>query len=395
MRVEAITTEAAWAALEPAWDPLVERSGSASVFLTWEWLRPWWRHWHQPGDELCVLVAREGDSIVGLAPLYRTRVTANGLGSLRRVGFIGDSSGDSEYLDFIAEPGREAEVMAAFFDHLDADVAELRLLPKSSPNFEPLRELAAERGYLVEAEDVPCSSVALPGDWEAYLKTLQSRFRTKVRSLLRRLPEEHGAVFGQCREAAALPAQLESLFELHQRRWRAEGKPGAFASEARRRFYEEMAEGFLRRGWLRFYWLRLGERFVAHEFSFEHLGRVYYLQQGFEADCANLSYGIALKAHAIRESIAGGAKEYDFLGGIAEHKEKWGAAPRACVHLTLARPGLRTRWRLWLPRFAARLRDRGRALTPKPLLRWKRSVQERLRKRRAVSSEGGGANEDS
>jgi len=400
MNVETVTTEQAWEALEPSWNSLVDRSGSATIFLTYEWLRPWWRHFRGSGETLSILVAREGQAIVGLAPIYRSRVTAYGLGSLRRLGFIGDSSGDSEYLDFIIEPGREAEVLAAFLDHLDGskpgwDVAELRLLPKSSPNFEPLQRLAAERGFLQASEDVPCSSLALPGDWEAYLKALQSRFRSKVRSLLRRLPEEQGAAFGQCKDSAELPVQLESLFALHQRRWQAEGKPGAFASEARRGFYGETAEGFLRRGWLRFSWLRVGERFVAHEFSFEHLRRVYYLQQGFEADCGPLSYGVALKAHAIRESIAGGAAEYDFLGGIAEHKEKWGAAPKWCVHLTLARPGLRTRWHLWLPRFAARMRDRGRDLTPAPLLRWKRSVQERLRRRRAEKSPAGGASEES
>jgi CelD/BcsL family acetyltransferase involved in cellulose biosynthesis len=190
-------------------------------------------------------------------------------------------------------------------------------------------------------------------------------------------------VFGRCEDLAELPGQLASLFALHQARWRAEGKPGAFASEARRRFYQEMAEGFLRRGWLRFYWLKVGGRFVAHEFSFEHLGCVCYLQQGFDLECDTLSVGTALKAYAIRESIARGAREYDFLGGVAAHKEKWGARLKECVHLTLARSNLKARWRLWLPRFAARLRDRGRVLTPGPVLRLKRGLQERLRESRA------------
>jgi len=388
MDVEVITNEEAWAALEGEWDALVERSASASIFLTSEWLRPWWRHLRGTGDQLYVLTAREGDRLVGLAPLYRSRVTAYGLGSLRRLGFIGDASGDSEYLDFIIEPGREADVLRAFLDYIEADqagwdVAELRLLPKGSPNYELLRQLAAERGYLREADDVPCSSLELPDDWEGYLKMLQPRFRTKVRSLLRRLPSEQGAMFDQCTSPDELPERLASLFELHQRRWRSEGKPGSFASEARRRFYAEMAEAFLRRGWLRFYSLRLGERFAAHEFSFERLGRVYYLQQGFDTGCGKLSVGVALKAHVIRESIARGARQYDFLGGIAAHKEKWGARPAWCAHLTLARPGLRTRWHLWLPRFAARVRDRGRALTPAGVLRLKRGLQERIRQARA------------
>ena len=92
-----------------------------------------------------------------------------------------------------------------------------------------------------------------------------------------------------------------------------------------------------------------------------------------------------------RESIARGASEYDFLGGVAPHKEKWGAQAKTCVHLAVATSSLKARWWLWLPRFAARMRDRGRALTPAPLLRWKRRLQERLRQRRANSGDENGA----
>ena len=388
--IEAITREDAWDALESEWDALVERSASAAIFLTWEWLRPWWRHFRRPGDELCILAAREGGALVGLAPLYRRRIAPSyRLGSLRRLGFIGDHSCDSEYLDFIAEPGREADVVRACLDRIDADpsgwdLIDLWLLPKSSPNYETLRRLAADRGYIEHVRDLACLTLDLPSDWEAYLGTLQPRFRSKLRSVLRKLPAERDAVFEECTSAGELAERLESLFELHQRRWRAEGKPGSFATEARRRFYYEMSEAFLRRGWLRFYSLRLGGRFVAHEFSFEHLGRVYFLQQGFDTDLESLSVGTALKAHAIRESIARGARAYDFLGGGASYKEKWGARPTECALLTLARPALRTRWHLGLLRLAARMRERGRALAPAPVLRLKRGLQDWLRRRAAA-----------
>jgi len=385
MVVEALRTEEAWLALAGEWDPLVERSASASIFLTLEWLRPWWHAYRRPGEELWILVAREGGATIGLAPLYRSRIrTSYRVGSLRRFGFIGDRTGESEYLDFAIERSREAEVLAAFLGHLDGDLAgwdlgELWRMPKESPNFEPVQRIAAERGCLVTASDWPCQSIELPGSWDAYLGRLQPRFRGKLRSVLRRLPAEHEAAFEECVDPGELPARIESLFDLHQRRWQAEGKPGSFASAARRAFYGEMSEAFLRRGWLRFYTLRLGGRVVAHEFSFEHLGRVHFLQQGYDPACAELSVGLALKAHVIRESIARGAREYDLLGGPEAYKEKWGAQKRWCSFLTLARPALRTRCHLGAPRLVRRLRDWARAVTPGPLLRLKRALQARLR----------------
>lgn len=393
MLVQAITTEADWQRLEPEWDALVERSASATVFLTWEWLRPWWRHFAREGDELAVLAAREGDRLVGLAPLYRSRVAASHrFGSLRRLGVIGDRSGDSEYLDFAIEPGREAEVLPAFLDAIEGDargwdLLHFHLMPAASPNLGPLRRLAAGRGWLVESKSAPCLAIRLPSDWGQYLASLQPRFRGKLRSLERRLTAEGGAAFELCEGAAALPERLESLFSLHQRRWRAAGKPGAFADPARRGFYREMGEAFLRRGWLRFWSLRLAGRFVAHEFSFEHLGRVYFLQQGFDIACSDQNVGTALKAHVIRRSIEGGARAYDFLAGAAPYKQRWGAAASECVRLTFGRPAARARLHLGLLRLAERARDRGRALTPAPLLRLKRGTQEWLRRRRAGRGE--------
>ncbi|HPD13594.1 MAG TPA: GNAT family N-acetyltransferase [Planctomycetota bacterium] len=395
MRVRAITTEADWQRLEPEWDPLVERAASATVFLTWEWLVPWWRHFAAKGDELAILAAREGDTLVGLAPLYRSRVAAaHRLGSLRRLGVVGDRSGDSEYLDFAIAPGREADVLPAFLDAIERDergwdLLHLHLMPAASPNLAPLRRLAAERGWLVESKSVPCLAIRLPGAWEQYLATLQPRFRSKLRSLERRFGADDAAAFEMCADAAALPERLESLFALHQRRWRAAGKPGAFADAARRGFYRDMGEAFLRRGWLRLWSLRLGGRFVAHEFSFEHLGRVYFLQQAYDLACSDQNVGTALKAHVIRQSIAGGARAYDFLAGAAPYKQRWGAAASECVQLTFGRPAARARLHLGLRRLAERARNRGRALTPAPVLKLKRKAQEWLRERRLPPDEGG------
>jgi CelD/BcsL family acetyltransferase involved in cellulose biosynthesis len=386
MQVETVTNLDGWQALEPDWNRVLERSASATVFLTMEWLWPWWCHFHRSRDSLNILVAREGNSIVGLAPLYRRRVSAYGLGSLGRIGFIGDYSGDSEYLDFIVEPGREAEALAMFFDHIEHchggwDLAELRLLPKRSPNLQPLRSLASAHGWNLLENQVPCSSVKLPGEWEEYLETLRPRRRQKVRASLRSLPNEHRALFDQCSSPQELSERLESLFELHQRRWLAVGEPGSFASTPRRHFYFDVANRLLKRGWLRLYSLRLNGRFVAHQFGFEYLGRLYDLQQCFDIDYDKLGLGNALTAFVIRDSISRGVRNYDFLGDTAPHKERWGARTETCVHLTLTRHSIRTAWRLGLLSFIASASGRIGRITPEPVRRFKRRLQKRLLQR--------------
>ncbi len=95
MHIDTLTTESDWQTLAGDWERMVERCGG-SVFLTMEWLVPWWRHLRRAGDRLAILVAREGDDVVGLAPLYRRRTSAYGLGFVahgslqagRREGFL-------------------------------------------------------------------------------------------------------------------------------------------------------------------------------------------------------------------------------------------------------------------------------------------------------------------
>ncbi len=386
MDISVVTNESDWDGLRGEWDTLFESATSASIFLSFEWMRPWWRHYRKPGDSLYILTARKDGNLAGVAPLY---IGTAGYGPLtvRRLGLIGDSSEDSEYLDFLMAGGLEKETAGGFLEYLnDAtggwDCADLCLVPAGSTTVGQIVENATRQHHLLDLYNTQCYSMDLPGTWDALLKGLQSRFRGKVRSLLRRIPDESGGVFEKCESKDALPRLLESLFDLHERRWKMKDEPGSFADPARRKFYYEMAEGFLDRGWLRFYSLRLGPRYVAHEFSFEHRGHVYYLQQGFDPDYEKLNVGNALKAWVIRDCVENGSTVYDFLGGAGAFKTKWGATPRDCTYITFGSPSLKCFSYMWTPRLVDYLRDYGRGITPPRVLELKRSFDQWVHKKK-------------
>jgi CelD/BcsL family acetyltransferase involved in cellulose biosynthesis len=393
LELSVVTTAAEWDAVgEEPWDALLARTGRGNPFLTWAWLRSWWTHYSPrlSGASLHILLLRSGRRLVGAAPLYRQRVSGYGAGSLPRLGFIGDASGDSDYLDFVIEPGMEAAAIEAFLDHFEASdcrILQLRSVPDSSPNLAILRESAAQRSYLTAVAETACLSVPLPAEWDAYLRALQPRFRGRLRSLLRRLPAEHEGEFGVCTDPGELATELPRMFELHGKRWRRAGEPGVFSEPLRRAFYHDMARRFLDRGRLRLYRLRLKDRAVAYEFCLEHEGRVYWLQHAADPACAPLSVGTAVKAHAIRGSIERGAAAYDLLAGAENHQLRWGPQQRIAVDLSLGLPGLRTRWRFWFPPFLERLRDGGRMLAPQPVLRLKRGIQRRVQEARLPAGE--------
>jgi CelD/BcsL family acetyltransferase involved in cellulose biosynthesis len=101
------------------WNDLLARTGSPSVFLTWEWIEPWWEVFGAKFD-LAVLFAEKDGRLVGIAPLMTgPLLKGTGGGLMRALMFVGQR-GDTlaEYLDFIVEPGREADVVEAFAEYL-------------------------------------------------------------------------------------------------------------------------------------------------------------------------------------------------------------------------------------------------------------------------------------
>src|SRR5438445_12305165 len=116
MRIERISSELEFRALQQEWNAVLQKSPGNTVFLTWEWIASWWSA-YGAGKQLLVLVARDPNGIcLGIAPLY---VERRGKAS-RRVKFLGDGTFDSDYLDLIIVWGNEHAVVASFLQELKA-----------------------------------------------------------------------------------------------------------------------------------------------------------------------------------------------------------------------------------------------------------------------------------
>lgn len=384
MNAEGITIgvvedEAGLARLQQPWTRLLRQSAGDTIFLTWEWATAWWRS-YGAGKRLWILQVERDGELIGLLPLYRGPVVLYRVFSYRGLYFLGDGSWDSEYLDLIAKSGEEEviarAVVAFLLEHRgDWDLLFLHEVPVSSVSLPCLRRLFQEAGCYWRQTEVPCATVALPGNWEDYLKRLKPRMRTKVRSLIRELEARCTVRFDSCRKEDDLPTRLESLFELHNMRWSHEGRRGVFESRDKRRFYQEMASLFLARGWLRFYSLTVDGAYVAHQFCFEYGNRMFLLQEGFDPHRTEAGVGNVLRAYVFRDGIERKVEVYDFLGGVTSHKLSWGGEVKHSLRAAVGRPGWKTKAYFVLPR-AMELAKRGvKALLPSGILRWARSLR--------------------
>ncbi|HEV2117888.1 MAG TPA: GNAT family N-acetyltransferase [Terriglobales bacterium] len=357
--------------LAGCWNQVLAASGSDSIFLTWEWCEAWWKN-YGAGRPLFVLAAWEGSELQGVLPLYVDKARHWGAGwEVLRV--VGDGSRDSDYLDGFIRIGFEREIARGFVDFLAGhrqqwDWLQIEGAAQGSPCVVSLSECARERGWNLASETIPCATLSLPKSWNDYLRVLQPRMRSKVRSSLARIEGQFGTAPSECVSPANIEEWLPELFDLHARRWQQSYKPGVFGDPAKRNFYRDISHRALAKGWLAFHRLAWSERALALQYGFRYRNRFYLLQEGYDPAFEDLRPGVVLRAWLMRHWIEEGLEQYDFLAGAAPHKLAWGAEQKLSSRTLLA-AGATGAWvAVSGPRLYANFRGNIRQMVPRRLL---------------------------
>lgn len=352
--------------MHPAWNELLAASASRTVFLTREWLQAWWDVYGDAGELMLLVCLEDGGSVVGVAPLFRTRRRVGPGWSVRVLRFLGDDAGDSN-LDLIVREGLEVAAVRALADYLEAarsewDLLELNHVPAESAVASVLaRELAA-RSWRGVAREAPRRVIGLSETWEGHVRRLSKKMRRAATYQVRHLERLHYVRLCRCGTAAELSRFLEEFFRLHTERWQRRGEAGNFSLPLRRRFYAEAARRLQVSGWLDLWLLHVDGRPVAAEFGCRYGDTYSLLDGGFDPEYEKLSVGVVLTALVLRRLIAEGVRWYDFQEGDESYKARWGAGRRAYRYLCSAPPWSRGARYLALVSAAAQakgwLRDR-------------------------------------
>lgn len=343
-------------ALAPAWEALLRASASDEPMLGPDWLLTWWRvYGAASGRQLAVGLFRDGDRLVGLAPLCR-RLHWHSPGiPMRRLEFLGAdvSEGDgvcSEYLNVIARAGDEPRVAGAFAaavlrgDFGGWGEVVLDVLDGSGPMPGLLVEAFAALGTPTTQEVTTESPyLTLPASWDEYLRGMLNKHkRRNVTSALREFEAWAGSDWQIERVTSAdeLPRGQAILHELHNQRWQGEGGDGAFARPRFAAFHDDYMRRLLDRGELGLLWLSVRGQPIAAHYQIVANGKVYYYQCGRRLDVPpRVRPGVVLLALALQEAIARGLREFDFLGGPARYKMQLTTTTRPLVRLRIARNG--------------------------------------------------------
>lgn len=346
MQHEIITTIEEWRALAPEWNALLADSNADSLFLTWQWLDTWLAV-REHALQLLVVCVRDGDGrLAGAAPLYRCDYVLAHMLRYRMLRVLGDVESGAEYQTWIARRDCEAEAFAAIAAALRAARSEWDLLwmpklPGWKPVSRALLDTLRQAGIRANRRVHTFSAIALPDDYEGYLGRMSASRRQQVRRTSNKILSRPGVSVRRVQTPAELASTLDALFRLHGKRWRAAGQQGVFDRRPlERAFYQRFAPLALEAGWLALYALCEHDDPKAVQLGYVYADTFLQLQEGFDPDYLP-HVGNALRAHVIRDCIGRGVREYDFLGGISEHKRRWLAEARTGMDLLAGAARLR------------------------------------------------------
>jgi CelD/BcsL family acetyltransferase involved in cellulose biosynthesis len=193
--------------------------------------------------------------------------------------------------------------------------------------------------------------VALPGNWEEYLRRLSKSHRKELRALQRRMIDSGRAKLRTARSDDELEEGWQTLIDLHQRRRRSLGEPGCFAAPRFEQFHSDVIRRLLPSGQLRMHWLELDGAPIAAEY---HLagdnGVMYAYQSGIEIEALGVAPGRLITLAILRQAIAEGYRSFDLLRGDEPYKMHWRAEPRPTVEMCVlpGRGADRFRYGMWL-----------------------------------------------
>jgi CelD/BcsL family acetyltransferase involved in cellulose biosynthesis len=344
LSTQLIDEESALPQLAAEWDALVSKS-SGTIFQTYDWQFLWWKHFaSKPQYHLIVVLIREKERLIGIAPFFLQSHTMIGFRIFRQLKLIGsglqskkspvlslEREGPGDYLDVIAERGCEDKVADSVSDFLKNndylwDEIEFQNLPEDSILLNSVlpRMEAPEVEIAKKATDV-CPRVTLPQSIDEYLASLRIKVRRNLRHSYRAYFENPEYSLEEIGAKGNVDGALQILSLLHQKRWSAIGYPGLFSDQRFEAMQRDLVKALSNKGriWMKI--LRHQGKPVAARLAFVYNGQVCDYLSGIDRtqQSGSASYsgaGMAVILCIIKQAIESKYRIFDLARGDEAYK---------------------------------------------------------------------------
>ena len=350
LSIEEVNDIETFSSLREQWNALLQKSGDNNVFLTWEWLFIWWRHF---GDnkKLRILLIKEQSNIIGIVPLMQWKYTKCfiNINVLENI-----CAQECDYSGAILTE-RADESIAILLGHLrkitsdGKTVVRMWHIPERSDFLKVLHEKHPSFNdslVLNERLSDQCPYIDLPATWEEYFQSLGKRTREHLRRMAKLLEKDFTIEFKKYTGDDDLRSILETLFYLHQKRWQAKNIDSKFQTPQARGFYIDLSEAFHQKGWLNLSFVNINSTTVSIEWGFDYDRTYWSMTFSFDLDYSRYSVGRIHSMYLIQDAINNGQRKFDMLKGTEEYKSHYAKNKASNMLITLSRNSLKGKLRL-------------------------------------------------
>ena len=314
--------------LKHEWDQVLQRSKDKNIFLTWEYLSTYWKHFGK-GKTLTILCIEDKGKIIAIAPLRQSRYNFAGkLGYnvIEPLGYRGLVPEGADYTGLLLGEREEdcfKLILNYLVEHNGWDFIYLMDVPQTSVIPGLIAKVSKTVPFEIEEGSV-CPYISLPDSMDIFLKELSRKFRKELGRCMRNLEKDyHKVKLKRYNEIGPVEEAMKIHFELNQKRWKSKNMLGTFNTQEVRNFYIDVAKLFADNGWLALYFLTVNDEPIAGLYSFEYDQKMLAAVSGFDPDYSRYSVGNLLFAKVIEKCIERKMKEFDFMKGDEPYKFGW------------------------------------------------------------------------
>lgn len=312
------------------WECILPHTGANTIFVTPWWQQLWWRRYGGSGEAtLEILSIRNGDALLGIAPLMLRGDTLS---------FLGDTD-LFDYHDFLVREGCEDDFYVALWQHIETmnwRTMELKSLRESAETLQRFPALAETDGWSanISEEDVSPYTNLQPS-WNEYVAGLRKKDRHELRRKLRRLNNGNNATQYAFQDADDIAAAMPEFFRLMRA---SRPDKDDFLTSDREQFFTDIANELAPRSQFKLFFLELNDVRVASCICFDYNGSYLLYNSGYDPEYSALSVGLLNKALCIQDAIETGKNSFDFLRGNERYKYNLGGINQTIHELVIRRP---------------------------------------------------------
>lgn len=319
--------------LRSDWDNLCGQDPEYSIFQTYDWNYDWWQTY---GDshQLMVLKIKQGNDVMGIAPLMVTD---------RKIEFIGTPNAD--YSDFITSDSKEC--LTATIEYLKSikdrwDQVDLCQLRANSKSIVLLKNQLGNSGLsyrLFPNENVMAYKYE-GGEDDRGAFTI--RKGGTMKKFINFFKKKNGLNLNCYKTAEDIGRILPDFYHSHIIWWFRRGGEGCkFINPSVRSFHDRVAASMSGKCMVRLYVLNHGDQPLAYLFAFVYQKTIHLYQIASTMSYRRKSPGILLLHMLVEESVGEGLNIIDFSRGKGGHKEKFANFSDRNMQCTIYSSGLK------------------------------------------------------